>query len=68
MSDNENVDINPGQDEDEDLLSYNPGDSSDEEDFSGSIKNGAGRGCGCNMWTVHKPEQCEGYKRSPPSK
>ena len=32
-----------------------------------SIKNGAGRGCGCNMWTVHKPEQCKGYKKSPPS-
>ena len=32
-----------------------------------SIKNGAGRGCGCNMWTVHKPKQCGGYKRSPPS-
>jgi len=31
-----------------------------------SIKNGAGRGCGCNMWTVHKPEQCGGYKKSPP--
>ena len=30
-----------------------------------SIKNGAGRGCGCNMWTVHKPKQCGGYKKSP---
>ena len=36
MSDNENIDINQGQDDEHKdlLLSYNPGDYSDEEGFS----------------------------------